>query len=479
MKLNPEVLSTIPEAQIRRRTRLTWVWIIPLLSAAVIMFMFFYSIQQQGFDIQIQFRHGHGIKPGDVLRYRGIEIGSVRQVSLAEDLTSIEVAARLPPSARDLARQGSRFWIVRPQVGLSGISGLETVIGANYVGVLPGSGDYCQSFIGLETPPLMETLEGGGLEITLWSPNKGNLRAGAPVTYRQVVIGVIISVELARDAGSVEATAYILPDYTRLICEQARFWKSNPAVFSAGIRRGVLVQLDSLWSLMEGGVKLAIPPDCGKPAHKNSRFRLYDEPDSEWLDWVPLLDLRQSPAASDLPKLIKAQVSYIRFLLPQEKSAWVLPIKNGLLGPEDVLAADERRKSEQRSVQLHGTWRSLNTAARSVQSEVSIVPYPHAKGYKMPEPWPLKRMRRAQRPEDTIIIAGNSLNQRFVEKNRYHAGTGYWRIDPALPFDEQWHGACVIADEDKALIGMLLVEGKRAKVIPLVFFSSETITSTN
>ena len=37
-----------------------------------------------------------------------------------------------------LACEGSRFWIVRPQVSLSRVAGLETVVGARYIGALPG-----------------------------------------------------------------------------------------------------------------------------------------------------------------------------------------------------------------------------------------------------------------------------------------------------------------------------------------------------
>ncbi len=35
---------------------------------------------------------------------------------------------------------------------------------------------------------------------------------------------------------------------------------------------------------------------------------------------------------------------------------------------------------------------------------------------------------------------------------------GVWLVDPALPVDETWHGACVLSRDDGYLVGLLLVE---------------------
>ena len=48
------------------------------------------ALQSQGKQISIRFDEGHGIKAGDTLRYRGIDVGSVKSVLIADDLSGIE-----------------------------------------------------------------------------------------------------------------------------------------------------------------------------------------------------------------------------------------------------------------------------------------------------------------------------------------------------------------------------------------------------
>ena len=92
---------------------------------------------QRGTTIHIQFPEGHGLKQEDTVRYRGIEVGSVESVSLDDSLDGVEVEVLLKPSASELATKGTRFWIVRPELSLTRISGLETAIGHKYIGVSP------------------------------------------------------------------------------------------------------------------------------------------------------------------------------------------------------------------------------------------------------------------------------------------------------------------------------------------------------
>jgi hypothetical protein len=40
----------------------------------------------------------------------------------------------------------------------------------------------------------------------------------------------------------------------------------------------------------------------------------------------------------------------------------------------------------------------------------------------------------------------------------------YWQIDSAVPVDESWHGACVLARSDGRVLGMVLVDHDSAKV---------------
>lgn len=57
---------------------------------------------------------------------------------------------------------------------------------------------------------------------------------------------------------------------------------------SFGLFRGVEINLESLRSLVAGGIAFATPNDPkGKAAKDGMVFRLYEKPKKEWLEWTP------------------------------------------------------------------------------------------------------------------------------------------------------------------------------------------------
>lgn len=445
----------LPQAHLVPRRRRSWVWLLPLLALAAALGLVRQSLEQQGLPLEIRFRHGHGLKPGDALRYRGIQVGRVRAVRLADGLDGIRVEAELDRSARDLAREGSRFWIARPQIGLEGVTGLDTVVGANYLGVLPGDGEPRRAFTGLEEPPLLELQEPGGLEIVLTAPGKGRLRPGAPVSYREVVIGSLVAVDLARDAAAVEARAYIRPRYRPLIREGLRFWKTGGARLEAGLG-GFSVAVDSVQGLLLGGVTLAIPPDPGALVEPGHRFPLAEHPDPDWLAWTPNLSLAaDAPAVRPEPLAARLVWDYKNFAyLTREgrREGRALPVAGGFLGPADLLGVPDGALPG--SVRLRVGALPLPPPANSRPRAPGLAWLPAEHGYA---PW--TRARRIDAPEDCLVIAGAGLPDRFLGAETFQAGDGLWPVRAAVLFDAPWHGAAVVAQRDGALVGLLLVSG--------------------
>ncbi len=137
-------------------SRPSFAWLFVLLAVAG-AFAAWRSVQtEQGPLIEISFREGHGLRAGNELRHLGIAIGRVESIGLNPDASAVEVAVRLTPQGTTIARRGSRFWIVRPQVDLAGVRGLETVVGDKQLAVEPGPvGSPAEwRFVGLESPPL-------------------------------------------------------------------------------------------------------------------------------------------------------------------------------------------------------------------------------------------------------------------------------------------------------------------------------------
>src|SRR5688500_16401656 len=110
-------------AVIRQRRYFSVVWVVPLVAALVAGYLVYRHLQRAGPRITIRFTDGSGLKPGQsVIKYRGVTVGEVQTISLSTNLGTVEVGARLDRSAAALAREGSVFWIVRPEVSIASIT---------------------------------------------------------------------------------------------------------------------------------------------------------------------------------------------------------------------------------------------------------------------------------------------------------------------------------------------------------------------
>lgn len=274
----------VPEAA-SEATAPRWIWLIPVLAAAASAWLIYEYLGQRGIPIEITFAQGYGLKPGDMVKYRGIDVGVVDELVLSREPAHVTARVRLHPEARGLAREGSLFWIVRPEVGWTEAKGLETVIGAKHMIVLPGQGPPRTRFEGREKNPAEAMDVPGGLTLVLDSPSAGGLRPGAYLAYRQVAVGEIIDVSLAEDRQGVEVRVAIPPAYRDLISQHSVFWKTSGARLQAGLFRGVRLELDSLHSLLIGGISMHPNPSGreGSPVVDGHRFPLRDEPEEDWL----------------------------------------------------------------------------------------------------------------------------------------------------------------------------------------------------
>src|SRR5690606_19357263 len=119
---------------------LPYVWLVPIVAAAVGGYLFYRTEIDVGPTIAISFADGTNIGQGSKVVYRGVEVGSVESVELDAGLQQVNVVARLHKPAAGLAREGSQFWIVEPRISVGQVTGLDTLLSGSYIQVAPGSG---------------------------------------------------------------------------------------------------------------------------------------------------------------------------------------------------------------------------------------------------------------------------------------------------------------------------------------------------
>jgi paraquat-inducible protein B len=282
----------LPAATVRKRPwRLPIVWIVPLVAAVVAGGLVYRRLQEFGPTVTIEFQDASGVKPDQTeIRYRGVAVGRVTTLELSPDRERVVVTAQLKRTGAGLAREGSLFWIVRPEVGLGAVRGLSTVLTGSYVRVVPGDGPAAKRFVGLENAS--PTLGRPGLNITLASREVEALRVGASVFYRGIEVGSVTGTELGSDASVVHVRVFIARRYARLVRLGTRFWLVGGVDVDFGLFRGLQISVEPLRALVAGGVAFATPDGVSRPpARDGAVFALHDKPRKEWLEWAPKISL--------------------------------------------------------------------------------------------------------------------------------------------------------------------------------------------
>ncbi|MDF1799566.1 MAG: MlaD family protein [Planctomycetota bacterium] len=456
-----ESSEPLPTAELRTAERRSWAWLVPVVALALAIGFLAKAWDERGVPITIHFEEGHGIKAGDSLRYRGITVGEVTEVNLARGLGGVDVHLSLDESGLDLARSGSSFWIVRPRIEPGGVSGLDTLVGARYLSVLPGpegSGS-ATHFVGLREEPMRTPP--GSLELLLETTAAGGVGRGAPVTYRRLTVGRVLSIGLSGDSRLVEVRVAIDAEYAGLVLDNTRFFKTGGIDFSLGLA-GLDLSIESLEAMISGGIGLATPEENAAPARTGKRYTLHSGPETEWLEWRPALAVGELGGIS--PRPVRARLTFEEGLLRRDQvlEAWTLWLDAGLLAPAELVGKPEGAR-DGAELEVSGITFPLTEPAEGAVAILAGAPPPAGAA-----PWPRARLSRAGIPSDCLAIGDPSLAPLALDAERLEGETLPWAIDGALPIDGTWHGAAVIERASGNLIGLLCVteDGAWVEAIP-------------
>lgn len=97
------------------------------------------AANQHGTLVTIKVDRADGMRPGTPVRFKGLDVGKIESVDLSADMQSVLLSARITQVADRIARAGSQFWVVKPELGLMKTSNLETLVTGQYIEVLPAA----------------------------------------------------------------------------------------------------------------------------------------------------------------------------------------------------------------------------------------------------------------------------------------------------------------------------------------------------
>tara|TARA_R110001599_G_scaffold60003_4_gene166722 strand:+ start:17465 stop:19786 length:2322 start_codon:yes stop_codon:yes gene_type:complete len=268
--------DNIRSAHTAPKRGLSAIWLLPLIALAVAGWLLYQNINKTGLSITVAFDNGSGISVGKTpIMYQGINVGHVKSLQLDDDLEGVNATIELSEQIAPLIRENTVFWLVKPQISLSGVSGLDTLVAGNYISFKPGDGEPAERFTALmEPPPMASNLP--GLRLILEADNLGSLSVGAPILYQQIDIGDIESYQLSKTG--IEVNVRIDPQYQHLVNSSSRFWQQSGLKVNAGLG-GIDIDAGSIASILAGGIAFETPKANADAVDMNSRFRLFTTKD--------------------------------------------------------------------------------------------------------------------------------------------------------------------------------------------------------
>ncbi|MFV0335746.1 MAG: intermembrane transport protein PqiB [Tropicimonas sp.] len=278
--------SNGPARPVRKTARravqagVSMVWLVPILALLVTLAIAWNSYANRGRVIQVVFADATGITPGEtVLKFREITVGQVESVAFTEDLQQVVLDIRVDQDVAPYIDSDAQFWIVRPEVTAQGVTRLDTVLtGAFIEGYWNATrGEPQERFSGLDRAPLTRE-DAKGTWTVLSVGNAEGVSEGAPVLFRGLKVGRIENLRLSEEDESVIADMFIQAPHDQRLTSASVFWNVSGFSVSLGAR-GVSLNVNSLSSLIQGGVEFATLTSGGSAVERGHVFRL--QPDEE------------------------------------------------------------------------------------------------------------------------------------------------------------------------------------------------------
>ncbi len=270
----------IAEPQVQRAQarggRLSAAWLLPLLALVIAGGAAWRHYATLGPEITIVLDNAAGVEAGRTpIKYRDVEIGRIASLSFDDGFTRVLARARMSGEVRDKLREGARFWVVRPQLTASGVSGLDTLLSGAYLAADWGAADGPQAdvFEAAPEPPLTPS-DTPGRRITLRAQDGGALAPGAPVFFKSIEVGRIETKRLSADARVIEFDAFVNAPYSDRIDARTRFWNVSGVGVELGAQ-GVRLDVTSLAALLRGGVAFDGFPDAAGGPEDADAFILH------------------------------------------------------------------------------------------------------------------------------------------------------------------------------------------------------------
>ncbi|MBQ1873241.1 MAG: MCE family protein, partial [Succinivibrionaceae bacterium] len=169
------------------------VWLVPLVALLIGVWLIYDYYSSRGEEIILYSQKADGLEAGKTLiKIRNVEVGKVTSISLSNDLSKVIVRARMSAGTDEFLHEDSSFWVVKPSIGVRGVSGLDTIMSGQYIELYPGKSEKLSRQFDLMDQPRVLNGDEKGTSFILYSKDKkSSVDVSTPIRFKGYEVGVI------------------------------------------------------------------------------------------------------------------------------------------------------------------------------------------------------------------------------------------------------------------------------------------------
>lgn len=266
------------QARVRKNnTFLSAVWLVPLIALIAGGWLWVKEIRNRGPVVTLLMDSAEGIEVNNtVIKVLSIDVGHVTRIKLRDDQKGVEVTAQLNADVSGLIRSDTQFWVVKPRIDQSGVTGLGTLLSGSYIAFTPGKSDEAKDVFQVQDIPPVTAIGQSGLRLNLIGKNDRILNVNSPVLYENFMVGQVESAHFDPSDQSVHYTIFIQSPNDKLIHSASRFWlESGINIETTG--SGIKLNSAPLPALLSGAISFDSPKTKNsKNVKSEDSFTLYD-----------------------------------------------------------------------------------------------------------------------------------------------------------------------------------------------------------
>ncbi|NUF48309.1 intermembrane transport protein PqiB [Gilliamella sp. ESL0250] len=306
-------------AKIIRIRAISAIWIIPIVTAIVGLWIIYAHFADRGTSFTLLAKDASGIIAGKtVIKNRSVDVGIVDEVTLSDDYKQVVIKGRIYNDMDPLLKNDSIFWVVKPEIGRDGVTGLGTILSGVYIELAAGNDTHSfqhKPFVLSDAPPLSDPSI-KGIRLNLESEQNGVIPRGASIMFHGYRVGNVETSEFDVESRKMKYQIFITKPYDVLVTQNVRFWKEGGINLTLS-SRGASLDVPSLDVLMSGGISFDLPEGSklGAPAEQNAVYKLYEDKksiqDSQYTEYKEFL-IMLSDSISGLTEGVPVEYHGIR-----------------------------------------------------------------------------------------------------------------------------------------------------------------------